>query len=87
MKQRFLRNWYFLLVIGVLLLQLIVFFIAGDAHTFIGVHDNLDIHINKKWSLRTKNKIIFFPDDENIQFNFLGTKIKIRYIYRDEKLI
>jgi len=25
--------------------------------------------------------------DENIQFNFLGTKIKIRYIYKDEKLI
>jgi len=26
-------------------------------------------------------------EDENIQFNFLGTKIKIRYIYKDEKLI
>jgi len=26
-------------------------------------------------------------EDENIQFNFLGTKIKIRCIYRDEKLI
>jgi len=29
----------------------------------------------------------FFCEDENIQFNFIGTKIKIRYIYRDEKLI
>jgi len=29
----------------------------------------------------------FFYEDENIQFNFIGTKIKIRYIYRDEKLI
>ena len=28
-----------------------------------------------------------FCEDENIQFNFIGTKIKIRYIYRDEKLI
>ena len=28
-----------------------------------------------------------FYEDENIQFNFIGTKIKIRYIYRDEKLI
>jgi len=28
-----------------------------------------------------------FCEDENIQFNFLGTKIKIRYIYKDEKLI
>jgi len=26
-------------------------------------------------------------DDENIQFNFIGTKIKIYYIYKDEKLI
>ena len=26
-------------------------------------------------------------EDENIQFNFLETKIKIRYNYRDEKLI
>ena len=32
-----------------------------------------------------QNKI--FCEDENIQFNFLGTKIKIRYIYKDEKLI
>jgi len=29
----------------------------------------------------------FFCEDENIQFNFIGTEIKIRYIYRDEKLI
>ena len=26
-------------------------------------------------------------EDENIQFNFLGTKIKIRYTYWNEKLI
>ena len=29
----------------------------------------------------------FFCEDENIQFNFIWTKIKISYIYRDEKLI
>jgi len=29
----------------------------------------------------------FFCDDENIWFDSLGTKIKIRYIYRDEKFI
>ena len=28
-----------------------------------------------------------FGEDENIQFNFIGTEIKIRYIYRNEKLI
>jgi len=26
-------------------------------------------------------------EDENIRFNFLETKIKIRYIYKDEKFI
>jgi len=28
-----------------------------------------------------------FCEDENIRFNFLWTKIKINYIYKDEKLI
>jgi len=28
-----------------------------------------------------------FCEDENIQFKFLGTKIKIHNIYRDEELI
>ena len=28
-----------------------------------------------------------FCEDENIQFNFLETKIKICNIYRDEKLV
>ena len=32
-----------------------------------------------------QNKI--FCEGENIQFNFIGSKTKIRYIYRDEKLI
>jgi len=43
--------------------------------------------MNIKWPLRTKNKIKKNCEDENIQFNFLGTKIKICYIYKDEKLI
>ena len=64
MKQRFLRNWYFLLVIGVLLLQLIVFFIAGEAHTFIGVHDNLDIHITDYKLLKDNNA--FFSQGKTI---------------------
>ena len=31
-----------------------------------------------------QNKI--FCEDENIQFNFLETKIKIRYIYKEKNL-
>ena len=38
-------------------------------------------------SIKDEKQNKFFCKDENIQFNFIGTKIKIRYIYRDEKLI
>ena len=38
-------------------------------------------------SIKDEKQNNFFCEDENIQFNFIGTKIKIRYIYRDEKLI
>jgi len=38
------------------------------------------------WPLWTIT-IFFFGMDETILFDFLRTKIKIRYIYRDEKLI
>jgi len=37
-------------------------------------------------TIKDKKNKIKNCEDENIQFNFLGTKIKIRYIYRDEKL-
>jgi len=38
-------------------------------------------------SIRDEKQNNFFCEDENIQFNFIGSKIKICYIYRDEKLI
>jgi len=38
-------------------------------------------------SIKDQKQNKFFCEDENIQFNFIGTKIKICYIYRDEKLI
>ena len=41
--------------------------------------------MNLKWPLKTKNN--FFCENKNIQINILETKVKIRYIYRDEKLI
>jgi len=56
---------------------------------------HLYIHIMFK-KCQKHVKIIFIKDqkqnkilceDEKILFNFTGTKIKIRYIYRDEKLI
>jgi len=44
-------------------------------------------NMSKLYRLRTKSKIIFFCEDENVQINFLSIKIKILYIYKDEKLI
>jgi len=38
-------------------------------------------------SFKDEKQNNFFCGDENIQFNFIETKIKIRYIYRNEKLI
>ena len=43
--------------------------------------------MNIKWPLRTKIIIKKNCEDENIRFNFLGIKIKICCIYKDEKLI
>lgn len=45
-----------------------------------------DIHVDINWSLRTKTKIKNFCEDENIQYYFVGTTIKICNIYKDEKL-
>ena len=55
MKQKVFRNWYFLVVLGIVALQLAVFLIAGESHTFIGVHDNLDIHITDYKLLKDNN--------------------------------
>jgi len=38
-------------------------------------------------SIREQKQNKKICEDKNIKFNFLGTKIKIRNIYRDEKLI
>ena len=52
MKKKLQNNWYWIIVFGVLLLELITFIIAGKHGTYIGVHDNLDIHITDYKLLR-----------------------------------
>ena len=64
MKQKVFRNWYFLVVLGIVALQLAVFLIAGESHTFIGVHDNLDIHITDYKLLKDNNA--FFSQGKTI---------------------
>jgi len=38
-------------------------------------------------SIKDQKQNKFFCEDKNIKFNFIETKIKIRYIYRNEKFI
>ncbi|SFU64947.1 DUF6044 family protein [Butyrivibrio sp. M55] len=64
MKQKVFKNWYFLVVLGIVVLQLAVFLIAGKSHTFIGVHDNLDIHITDYKLLKDNNA--FFSQGKTI---------------------
>ena len=64
MKQSFSRNWYIALVTVILLIQLATFLIAGESHTFIGVHDNLDIHITDYKLLRDNSA--FFSQGKTI---------------------
>jgi len=61
-------------------------FIIFDIYIFILCTKNVK-NMLKLYPLRTKQQNKIFCEDENIQFNFIETKIKIRYIYRDEKLI
>ena len=57
-------------------------FIIFDIYIFILCSKNVKII-----SIKDEKQNKFFCEDENIQFNFIETKIKIRYIYRDEKFI
>jgi len=41
----------------------------------------------KSYAIRDQKQIKNVCDDENIIFYFLRIKIKIRYIFKDEKLI
>ena len=38
-------------------------------------------------SIKDQKQNKFFCEDKYIKFNFIETKIKIRYIYRNEKFI
>jgi len=61
-------------------------FIIFDIYIFILRSKKCQKHV-KIISIKDQKQNKFFCEDENIQFNFIRTKIKIRYIYRDEKLI
>ncbi len=62
------KNWYWYFSFGVLLVELVVFLLAGEKNTYIGIHDNLDIHIADYELLRANSA--FFS--QNTILPFLG---------------
>jgi len=49
------KNWYWAIVISILFMEFLVFAISGESHTYIGIHDNLDIHITDYELLRSNH--------------------------------
>ena len=64
MKKKISKNWYWAIIGGILLIQLVTFFFAGESHTYIGVHDNLDIHITDYKILKDNNS--FFSHGKTV---------------------
>lgn len=58
-----IQHWYFLIVIGILLVQLAVFSICGE-NSYIAVHDNLDLFVTHFKML--KDNQVFFASDATI---------------------
>lgn len=65
-KEKIYKNWYGFFVFGILLIELIVFFLAGEQRTYIGIHDNLDIHIADYELLKINNA--FFSQTKTLPF-------------------
>lgn len=68
MKNKLKANWYYILICVILLAEALTFIFCGEAHTYIGVHDNLDIHIADYKLLKDNNA--FFA--HNITIPLLG---------------
>jgi len=64
MKKRIVQNRYIILVSLIMIIQLATFLMAGKSHTYIGVHDNLDIHITDYKLLKDNNA--FFSHGQTI---------------------
>ncbi len=58
------QKWYWVLIIAISIIELITFIIAGPYHTYIGVHDNLDIHIADYQIMKLYN--VFFAHGTDI---------------------
>ncbi len=63
-KSLIVKKWFWFLIAAVSLLEMMTFIIAGPYHTYIGVHDNLDIHIADYQIMKLYN--VFFAHGTDI---------------------
>lgn len=64
MKNYIKKNWYFIIIAAITLTELITFIFMGKAGTYVGIHDNLDIHITDYKLLRDNHA--FFSHGKTI---------------------
>ena len=57
-------KWYWVIVMGIIITELITFIVAGSKNTYIGIHDNLDIHIADYQILKLNNA--FFSQNATV---------------------
>ena len=63
MTQKIQTYWYWILIIAILLMEAAVFLLFGE-NSYIGIHDNLDIHITDYQILKQQDA--FFSQDSTI---------------------
>ncbi len=80
MKNKLEKNWYLYLIFGLALMQVLVFTLWGD-HSFIAIHDNLDLFVAHNKIM--KNQDIFFGSGHEalllggVSRNLLGSEFSL----------
>ena len=80
MKTKFRQNWYFYFILGLAIIQVLMFTLWGE-HSFIAIHDNLDLFVAHNKIM--KNQGIFFGSDKEalllggVSRNLLGSEFSL----------
>lgn len=64
-KNRWKKNWYLYFIFGLALMQVLAFTLWGE-HSFIAIHDNLDLFVAHNKIMKNQN--IFWGNSENALF-------------------
>ena len=79
-KENIKKNWYLYIILGLAALQIIMFVLWGD-HSFIAIHDNLDLFVAHNKLM--KNQDIFFGSGHEallvggVSRNLLGSEFSL----------